>query len=118
MVPRYFVLHFISDPQGAAMLTRSLLMKSRKRVAHDAMYTYARLVHDVTDTDCHAKWQRSGPSFGAFQTSIFLTISAIHRLNRWCERFFYFIFFLPSVLSIASVLLFRWGSIIKAALCT
>ena len=51
MLPRYFVLHFISDPQGAAMLTRSLLMKSRKRVANDAVYTYARLVHDVTDTD-------------------------------------------------------------------
>ena len=46
--------------QGAAMLIRSLGMKSRNRFSLDAVYTFikhAGLVHDVIDIDC---WAQNG----------------------------------------------------------
>ena len=48
--------------QGAAMLVRSLLMKSRKRLVHDVMSaTHPCCVHDVTDTDYQTQ---NGGSYG------------------------------------------------------
>ena len=44
--------------QGAAMLARSLPMKSRKRLAcdvFDTLATHAGFAHGVTDTDCLAQ---------------------------------------------------------------
>ena len=43
---------------SAAILVRSLLMKSRKRLAHDVInisVTRAGLFHVVTDTDCRTQ---------------------------------------------------------------
>ena len=47
---KYFLFK-IGALHGTAMLVCSLLMKSRKRLAHDVMYTsakHASLVYDIT----------------------------------------------------------------------
>ena len=59
------------------MLVHSLLLKSRKRWAHDVIdtcITYAGLVHDVTDKLINTKWLRSLLCFRDFQTLIFVQI--------------------------------------------
>ena len=62
----------ISAPQGAAVLVRSLPTKSRKGVARDVFdpfATQARLVHDVTETDCWARRE----CFRDFPTAVFIS---------------------------------------------
>ena len=69
------VLLQIRSRQGAAMLVRSLPMKSRKRLACDVSHTsatHAGHVYDVTDTQycVHLKGQHPWSCFGDFESNV------------------------------------------------